>query len=1383
MKSIPVIFADQPISPTANHQELSMSARRWWGLASVRSQKSPVRTRFGVEALESRDVPAIGLVSAQAGTTDTTANGFSQALLPGSISDDGRYVVFTSLGTNLVTGQVDTNNLSNVYLRDTVTGTTTLISHAAAGAATTGNSDSIVPFISGDGKWVGFWSQATDLISTNTTSGYQLYLYDRVGNSLSLVSHAAGSTTTGAATSATPQAGQLALSDDGSYLAFISDAQNLVAGQTTSDTAFAPNYDDAFVYDRLTGATHMVSHSTSAATTGGNGQTTLLTISGDGTTVAFTSASTNMVTGETGTPNSAALNVFRYVISTDTTTLVTHTPTSATTAVSNPGSNLPGPSISDDGTEIVYESPDPGLVANQVDTGGFFPSNDTFLYNSANGTNVLVSHDFGTTATSSADFLSDSSGSAPIISGDGKWVVFASDDKSLLSTTLSGSILDNLYVYNVATTANALVSHTAGSATTPTNGSFPSISKDGSLVVFFGLDASGTIPAIVEYTTSTGAVTTVANAADPSGSTGTDQLLGEISDDGSTVVFNSDASTLVAHDTNNVEDVFVSKTAASAPTQLALSSTDAPALNSATVGQFSTTAAPSGRVFQYSLVSGPGSTNNAQFVISGNNLLTAPNFLAQFAANPQSTYSILVQTTDVNDPTASRTQQFFLTVDQAPTTISISQHSVPNESSTQFAQLTASGPTSGRTYQYSLVPGFGNNALFAVSLTGAISTVAGFTPPTGITQFVIQVKAQDSALPGLFFIKQFALTPLVQAPTNITSSTAGVPALANTQFAQLTTTNPTSGRTDQYSLVDTTNFPDNLLFSINPTTGALSTVASGFPVSGQTTYTIKVRSADTQFPGLFVDKVLTFTLVNAPTSIQLSNATFTPGSGVTIGTLSVPGSNQMYQYTLVSGFGSDSSFTLTGSTLRTGSGFPMTTPATYSIEVQVTNTQFPGLSFLQQFTVHATAPARPAQPVLMLPSTGVVGFQGAPVLLNISASPGDATSMVSVTISGVPAGVTFSAGTNNGNGSWTFTQAQLAGLMINVPTPQSFTLAVVATATFTSGTGNTSTASGMLPVTVQIATPTITVSAPTFANPSSPVLIGVTSTAPGTEVFQSVTVNWGDGTVQTFPGAPSTYTHQYALANASYTITVSVTDQNGTFTAPPSVVAMLLPTAQQAVVASLYQDLLGRNADPAGLAGWSSQLAAGVPVSQVINGILSSTEYQTKVLNDLFLKYLGRPVDATGIAAWLPVLQTGGPTAVAAGLINSSEFYANAGGTPQGFVQALYLDVLGRMPDPTSAANDVLAIQFGVPRQQIALGVLNSTEAAANAVNQVYETVLGRPADPSALAGWEQLYITNPAGFLSAFLSSAEFAQRAAAGTLPAPTATTVAPGPTITLV
>ncbi len=105
---------------------------------------------------------------------------------------------------------------------------------------------SLAPAISANGAAVSFTSRATDLVAgqADTDSDYDVFLFDRASRAVSLVSHAAGSaTTTGNGFSCCA-----ALSADGTGVAYLSTATNLVTGQVDANTSR-----DAFVFDRTTG--------------------------------------------------------------------------------------------------------------------------------------------------------------------------------------------------------------------------------------------------------------------------------------------------------------------------------------------------------------------------------------------------------------------------------------------------------------------------------------------------------------------------------------------------------------------------------------------------------------------------------------------------------------------------------------------------------------------------------------------------------------------------------------------------------------------------------------------------------------------------------------------------------------------------------------------------------------------------------------------------------------------------------------------------------------------------------------------------------------------------------------------------------------------------
>jgi Ca2+-binding RTX toxin-like protein len=94
-----------------------------------------------------------------------------------SISANGRFVAFRSNASNLVPG--DTNNYGDIFVRDTLTNTTTRVSVDAAGNQ--GNNDSYDPSISADGHRVAFDSAASNLVPGDTNNTYDVFVSD-IGN-------------------------------------------------------------------------------------------------------------------------------------------------------------------------------------------------------------------------------------------------------------------------------------------------------------------------------------------------------------------------------------------------------------------------------------------------------------------------------------------------------------------------------------------------------------------------------------------------------------------------------------------------------------------------------------------------------------------------------------------------------------------------------------------------------------------------------------------------------------------------------------------------------------------------------------------------------------------------------------------------------------------------------------------------------------------------------------------------------------------------------------------------------------------------------------------------------------------------------------------------
>jgi PKD repeat protein len=227
---------------------LGISANgRFVAFASVADDLVPGGLVLGVNRIFVRD--------RQLGTTElaslsgTGAPANSDSRQP-SISADGRVVAFSSFGNNLVPG--DTNNAEDVFVRDRVAGTTERVNITGAGTqvvcppAVTGAECNRDPVVSADGRFVVFRSRANNLILNDTNLREDVFIRDRQAGTTEIVSLSTdgvqGNGSSGEALF-TNDPTRMAVSRDGRFVAFVSDATNLVAFDTN-------NIEDVFVRDR-----------------------------------------------------------------------------------------------------------------------------------------------------------------------------------------------------------------------------------------------------------------------------------------------------------------------------------------------------------------------------------------------------------------------------------------------------------------------------------------------------------------------------------------------------------------------------------------------------------------------------------------------------------------------------------------------------------------------------------------------------------------------------------------------------------------------------------------------------------------------------------------------------------------------------------------------------------------------------------------------------------------------------------------------------------------------------------------------------------------------------------------------------------------------------
>ncbi|MBR0750398.1 PD40 domain-containing protein [Bradyrhizobium japonicum] len=386
------------------------------------------------------------------------------------------------------------------------------------------------------------------------------------------------------------QSHQPVLSADGTKVAFESYADNLVPG----DTNGAP---DIFVKDLATGAIALVS--TNASGVQGDSWSYQPVFSPDGTKLAFSSASDNLVPGDTN----QAWDVFVKDLATGA---VTRVSTSASGAQAD-GFQNSNPIFSPDGTKVAFYSDADNLVPDDTDhlrdifvkdlttgaitlvgtspynggagtnggdqngftyapsfspdgtkivfgsTTGFGAGNDIYIKDLSTGTTTLVSV--------SASGVHGNGGSYdPVFSPDGTKVAFYTFADNLVPGS-SNIGIGNIVIKDLTTGVVTLVSANAGGAP-QNNGEAqkPMFSPDGTKIAFYSA-ADNLVPGVNGYEVYvkdliTGAVTVISTSASGMPANGYSQLPG-FSADSTKLVFESSASNLVPGDTNGTSDIFV----------------------------------------------------------------------------------------------------------------------------------------------------------------------------------------------------------------------------------------------------------------------------------------------------------------------------------------------------------------------------------------------------------------------------------------------------------------------------------------------------------------------------------------------------------------------------------------------------------------------------------------------------------------------------------------------------------------------------------------------------------------------------------------------------------------------------------------------------------
>lgn len=365
---------------------------------------------------------------------------------------------------------------------------------------TEANDNSGSPSLSADGRYVAYGSDATNLVPGDTNGVIDIFVFDRYTNMTERVSVASDGT------QANDHSAEPSISADGRFVTYSSGASSLVPGDT--------NGYDIFVFDRQTGTTTRVSVPSDATEV--FYQCFNPSISADGRFITYDSNASSLVPGDTN----GTTDVFLLDRQTNTTTRV-----SVAGDGSEANASSDDPSISADGRFLTYSSHASNLVSG--DTNG---TGDVFVLDRQTGTTTRVSVPID---------ASDEGGFQPEISANGQFVSY--------SRSLQG-----VFVFDRLTNTTTPASESTGFHS--------SISADGRFVTYDNVftDRPNDTTDVFLFDRLTNTITTVSEANNLSGDP-------SISADGRFLAYSSNATNLVPGDTNGVYDVFVVQIEAAPP--------------------------------------------------------------------------------------------------------------------------------------------------------------------------------------------------------------------------------------------------------------------------------------------------------------------------------------------------------------------------------------------------------------------------------------------------------------------------------------------------------------------------------------------------------------------------------------------------------------------------------------------------------------------------------------------------------------------------------------------------------------------------------------------------------------------------------------------------
>lgn len=309
-----------------------------------------------------------------------------------AISDDGRFVVFHSVATNLIDD--DNNGFADVFYHDRETGDTKRANIVLDGET---NDVSLNADVSADGRYIVFTSYASNLVGGDNNGVADIFRYDRVDKVMVRVSvDDNGAESNG-------DSDHASISDNGGHVAFESDASNLVSADGNT-------YRDVFVRDMGDNETERVSVRSNGEE--GQGESHSAAISGDGKFVVFVSLAGNLHSDD----DNPYADVFIHERSEGKTRLV-----SVSSEGEQTNANSSQPAVSDDGRYVAFDTKATTLI--DEDTDG---DRHVYVRDRQDNETVVVSVD------SNGD-LGNRDSSEAALSGDGLYVAFTSNATDLVS--------------------------------------------------------------------------------------------------------------------------------------------------------------------------------------------------------------------------------------------------------------------------------------------------------------------------------------------------------------------------------------------------------------------------------------------------------------------------------------------------------------------------------------------------------------------------------------------------------------------------------------------------------------------------------------------------------------------------------------------------------------------------------------------------------------------------------------------------------------------------------------------------------------------------------------------------------------------------------------